>query len=84
METKKVTYRPHRGSYTQAMSEAVVVANLQELREHILIKEGDWLNKDGVMSIERYGHGIDQRNGWVTHIVLWNGSPVGFTSDMLE
>lgn len=66
------------------MSEAVVVKSLAELREHILTTEGEWLDNKGVMTIERYGHSIDQRNGWKTHIVLWNGTPVGFTNDMLE
>ena len=80
----KVKYRPHRALLADAMALVVEVESLEELRNHILEADGEWIDPKGTLKVERYGTGVDERNGWKTHIVLWNGTPTGFTSDTLH
>jgi hypothetical protein len=77
-------FRPHRGSLADAMKEmvdlpdrAALIALLQSMH-----KDADFgpVITDEAVHVEKYGHGIDTRIGWDTHIVMIDDwGPAGFT-----
>ncbi len=52
------------------MSEVVEVNSLSELQRIV---------GKGVLTVKKYGSGIDERNGWDTHLVSLDGEAMGFT-----
>ena len=84
MSKRNVWFRPHRALFATAMAEKVQVDCKKALRKHLLETMGDYLKFDGKLTVEKYGDKPDERNGWITHIVLWDGTPVGFTSNSIK
>ncbi len=73
-------FRPQRGGLAEAMREVVELDNLEQLKHHIRnMYHLGCGSKLGVVKVEKYGSGIDERIGWDTHLVTLDGSPVGFT-----
>ena len=81
--TRRATkFRFHRGSYEDAMKTVVIVHSKKALRKHILETLKDMIDPTKQMKIDPYGH--DSRNNWNTHIVMWGGDVIGFTSGPLN
>lgn len=82
-----IRFRPHRGSLHAAMAEAVTLSDRQALIAHLQATHADLQEfvgapdiRDETVHVTKYGHGIDTRIGWNTHIVEIDGwGPAGFT-----
>lgn len=80
-------FRPQRGSLHDAMKEVVELPDRAALLDHLRrIHEpiADFVSAPDIreesVRVEKYGHGIDERIGWDTHIVMIDGwGPAGFT-----
>lgn len=79
-------FRPVRGGLATAMKEVQEWNTVEEL-EHIVFEEARGLShlaRGTKIQVEKYGHGIDERIGWDTHLVTLKGvGPVGFTDGPL-
>ncbi len=80
----KVWFRFHRGLLVDSMKTAVQVASKEELKQLLIKSLGDFINPAGELEISKYGCGIDDRIGWDTYIVQWDGIVQGFLSSYLE
>lgn len=73
-------YRPHRGFLADAMTECVEVDGMAGLLLH-LRRQPD--TQHGVITVVPYDDRPDDRIGWAaTHMVLFNGSPLGFVDEL--
>lgn len=76
-----IIYRPHRGSLSDALSEAREFSTWQELKEHVAStwnSMGYWQNGTSDVTIKDDPL-EDTRIGWKdTRMVLLRGYPVGF------
>lgn len=84
MSNGQIYFRYHRGGLVNSMKTAFEVKDLKSLKQTI-IKDSDYINPFGKMKTEKYGQqGKDERIGWDTHIVSWDGTPIGFLSGELK
>ena len=74
-------FRHHRGGFNESMDSVVQVKDFQGLCKIVRKDYGE-----GSVTVKKYG-GIDPRNGWDTHIVLFDTifdtAAVGFTNGAL-
>lgn len=78
--------RPARGLGTtldEALGETVDIADRDELLDYLLDHYEFWRPKLDNISIEKYGHGPDDRCGWDTHLVCVDGHAALFTDGPL-
>jgi hypothetical protein len=81
-------FREHRGGFEDSMSTTVEVSDRAALMAHFRKLAEPWPTfppiTDDTVHIESY-YGIDERNGWDTHIVTLDGYGVlGFTDGPVE
>lgn len=75
-------FREHRGGFEESMLTAVEVDGLDSLAKHLSPILGRPITQAD-LSVEQYS-GLDERNGWDTHIVLLKGfGPCGFTDGQI-
>lgn len=80
--------REHRRELAESMATVAEIAPTKEaIAAHVAAAWKGWQDSDVTpekVSVEKYGEGVDSRNGWDTHIVLIKGSgPFGFTDGPL-
>jgi len=80
-------FRWHRGSLAQSM---ITIEHFDGMEGLLEIIKKDRIFKalvnaseeEFTLKVEKYIH--DMRIGWDTHIVLLNGTPIGFTDGAIE
>jgi hypothetical protein len=85
--TKSFLFRPQRELLCDAMKEVEQFNSKQELIEKLQAELDIFDQKHDCkqISIEKYGHGIDERIGWDTYIVCLPGFGVlGFTNGPVD
>jgi len=75
---KPFLYRDHRGSLDSSMETVQEMHSANQLRKHVYDIFGD-----GQVTVEEYG-GVDERIGWDTHLVCWEGGAIGMTNAMVD
>jgi hypothetical protein len=83
---KVMKYRDHRGLLADSLDTTVEIpATKEALIAHLnaISSSGPKLTNPDSVTVEKYGHGIDKRCGWDTHIVAVYGCAVGFTDGPL-
>ena len=83
-----IKFREHRGSLADSMETLTYCADRNGLIGCIRRLLGEWVTGNfdaGLLRIEKYGEGIDDRNGWDTYVVTYDGfGVVGFTDGAVE
>ena len=74
-------FRQHRGGYAESMATVVDAGTLADV-EQIVNGFLSGPSTKGRVEVKPYSSGVDSRNGWDTHVVLLDGSVVGFTDGM--
>ena len=74
-------YRPHRGGLNESMAETVILDTKSELAAHV---SNDFLGEVSEDQLTITPYTFDDRNSWDTHLVCFDGKPIGFTDQMVN